>query len=542
MHARTTFRLALGLVLLALGSADLSAQVSINRTFCSGSFCPQPLVLIPGTPTTVNLRGRRLGQLQAGAVIDRGGFPTRGVTVTLGRNRRRGTRRDVTLTATGGPVAQKGFELQFTLRAGGTAKAPLQLSVAALTVTGITTGVVQQPAAPPSPGVTNEPLTAPTVSVSSASPSSIDLEPGKPGKIVTLTGSLLDRATGARIEWSPRSLSQQRRGGLGLYMGSEGEPVDNVMAELLPASGPSQRDLRLTAQAGYDGIFNIRLELRVALSGPGATDATAPVGVQVGLANLRIGFGPSTSGSVNLVDPRTVVLLVINGGKAAAVFPPQSDIAHLSDNTGSLDEYLVSAGSGLVLGPGESWETTLEFPAPTFNDPLALSLFTAVYYEGVVDPGRVVRESNETDNSAELAVDFTPQAPDPINVDVVLQQIETVPNAALNEGYEFRLTIFNAGQDASSSVSVSRGECSVGGLPLREPLAGDIYGLVSVGSIGPNETRVVTMRPGGWLSRAGTYTCSYSAGSAMPSGVGPLAGDYDHSNNSIDYTWTVNPD
>lgn len=266
MFVRTTFRLALGLALVALGTADLSAQVSINRAFCSGSPCPKPLVLVPGIATRVNLRGQRLGQLTVGVVIDGGGFPTRGVTVELGpRTGRRGTRRNVMLTSTGGPRAILGLQLQFRTKDGGNVKAPLQLSVAAAQT--VTTGVVV--AAPLSPTVTNEPLATPLMaSVSSVSPSSVNLAPGSSATVV-LQGANLSLLQGAQIV-------------------RNGSAVTNVTAALQPSSDPARREVRLTAPKSASLPWNLPLELVVTARFQSGGTLTAPVRVQVKLPTARL--------------------------------------------------------------------------------------------------------------------------------------------------------------------------------------------------------------------------------------------------------------
>ena len=103
--------------------------VKIDQAFCGGSPCPQPIVLVPGTPTFVNLRGERLGQLERGVLIDRLGQPNREVTVRMARPRREGRRRPVKLTAQAGAQVATGLQLRFRFYDGAHVYAPLELSI-----------------------------------------------------------------------------------------------------------------------------------------------------------------------------------------------------------------------------------------------------------------------------------------------------------------------------------------------------------------------------------------------------------------------------
>ena len=153
MLARMKFRIALGLALLVLGAADLSGAtqeaVSIDEAFCKGSPCSQPVELVPGTPTYVNLRGERLGQLRWGVLVDTSGKRYGEGRVGLARPTHQGTRRPVKLTVQAPAPAATGLRLRFRRKdAGGTVSAPFEMSVAAqaqMVITKVTTELTPPP-------------------------------------------------------------------------------------------------------------------------------------------------------------------------------------------------------------------------------------------------------------------------------------------------------------------------------------------------------------------------------------------------------------
>lgn len=115
-----------------LSSAELSAQVSINRVFCGDNLCPRRLELVNGTPpTTIELRGDRLGRLESGAVSKAiGSRFTQAINVQLGDISHNGHRRSVTLTAQRVSTATAYLTLQFRTRDGENLPAPLQVMAA----------------------------------------------------------------------------------------------------------------------------------------------------------------------------------------------------------------------------------------------------------------------------------------------------------------------------------------------------------------------------------------------------------------------------
>lgn len=516
--------IAMAAVLCAAAAPGLSATQVIDGVTCGRASCPRPLQLVDGETVTVTLSGERLGGLVSGVVTDETGRPVEGVTVELASSRL-ATRRGATVTARGAP-ALSGLQLRFQTRLRRTITAPVELSTAAAMMTA-PASVERDPTMQiQDPTRTLTTVEGSLLSISSATPTTIDLGAGKPGKVVTLTGTNLDRATEVRLE--------QPVVGAGITSGVstevETQPLRwNVKAELLPSSGPSRRDVRLTADLPYSGGGS-DLPVRIVLSGPRNSEATAFVQLSVLLLkpNLSIRFVTVSPRVVNLVDSRTIVLQITNNGTAAAVIPLQSNLARLDDPTADAPHF-VRTGSGVTLGPGESRETTLTLPPPEINDPVVRDYFQtrrSVVYSATVDPDGLVDEGDETDNRVERVVPFSPAQP----ADLVLERIMTVPNAALKDGYEFEVTISNRG-GVGTSVEVSTSTCVLNGQPLKPPPLSDSFGSVSVKMVEPEERSVVRMRPGGRLADPGTYVCLFR--------VSPEGTDGNPDDNQIRYTWTV---
>lgn len=269
MSPRMTFPIALAVIVGAAAAPGLSATQVINGVTCGRSPCPRPLELVDGESVMITLSGERLGGLISGLITDDAGRPVEGVTVELAPFRL-ATRRGATVTARGAP-ALSGLQLRFRTRLRRTVTAPLELATAAAVTTAPASLEPQDPNAPISdPNRTLTTVEGSLPSLSSASPSTVDLAPGSSATVVLQGANLnaLERASVVR----------------------NGSTVDNVTARLGPSSDPTRREVRLSAAAASSPPWNEPLELVVStsLTALPRTSLTAPVQVQVVAPAARI--------------------------------------------------------------------------------------------------------------------------------------------------------------------------------------------------------------------------------------------------------------